>query len=81
MVSSGPFVLHEWLPMNKIVLRRNLRYYDASMVSLDELVFLSTVDGTTLVNLYKFGESHVTDVRIIPPIYAPRRRCPGRTSL
>ena len=71
MVSSGPFVLDEWLPMNKIVLRRNPRYYEASLVSLDELVFLPTVNGATMVNLYKSGESHVTDVRIIPPIYAP----------
>ena len=71
MVSSGPFVLHEWLPMNKIVLRRNPRYYEASLVPLDELVFLPTVSGASLVNLYKSGESHVTDVRIIPPIYAP----------
>jgi oligopeptide transport system substrate-binding protein len=71
MVSSGPFVLDQWLPMNKIVLRRNPRYYEASLVSLDELVFLPTTNGATLVNLYKSGESHVTDVRIIPPIYAP----------
>ncbi len=70
MVSSGPFILDEWAPMNKIVLRRNPRYYEASLVSLDELVFLPTTNGATLVNLYKSGESHVTDVRIIPPIYA-----------
>jgi oligopeptide transport system substrate-binding protein len=71
MVSSGPFVLDRWLPRDQIVLRRNPLYYDAPAVSLDELVFLPTVDGATLVNLYKFGESQITDVRVIPHAYVP----------
>jgi len=71
MVSSGPFVLDQWLPRDQIVLRRNPLYYDAPAVLLDELVFLPTVDGATLVNLYKFGATQITDVRVIPHAYVP----------
>jgi oligopeptide transport system substrate-binding protein len=71
MVSSGPFVLDQWLPKDRIVLRRNPLYYDAAAVSLDELVFLPTVDGATLVNLYKSGTAQITDVRVIPHVYVP----------
>jgi oligopeptide transport system substrate-binding protein len=71
MVSSGPFVLHEWLPKDRIVLRKNQRYYEREAVCLDELVFLPTVREATRMNLYKTSQSHVTDVRVIPPVLAP----------
>ena len=71
MVSSGPFVLHEWLPRNRIVLRKNPRYYEAGLIDIDDLVFLPTVHGATRINLYRSGETHVTDVRAIPPLFVP----------
>ena len=71
LISSGPFILREWSPKNKIVLRKNPRYFEQSAVAVDELVFLPTVDGATRMNLYKTGDTQVTDVRAVPPVFAP----------
>ena len=69
MISGGAFVLQEWSPRNRIVLRRNPRYYEAGAVATDELVFLPTVDGATRMNLYKTGETQVTGARAVPPVF------------
>jgi oligopeptide transport system substrate-binding protein len=56
MPSCGPFLLHEWKPYERIVLRRNPRYHAASRVHLNEIRFLPIVDGATGMNLYKAGD-------------------------
>lgn len=83
MVSSGPFLLHEWKPYDRIVLRRNPRYYDAARVRLEEILFLPISDGATSVNLYKTGEAHAMHGRAVPPVWIPalRRRNDFQTSL
>ena len=40
MGSCGMFRLHEWKPYDRIVLRKNPRYYDAARVPLEATVFL-----------------------------------------
>ena len=55
----------------RLVLVRNPRYYDASLVGLDELTFLPVVDGTTVMNLYKTGEAAVTPGAGLPSLFAP----------
>ena len=72
MLSSGPFVLDEWLPKNRIVLRKNQRYYERDAVFLEELTFLPTVSEATRMNLYKTSQSHVTPPRLIPPASCAR---------
>jgi oligopeptide transport system substrate-binding protein len=57
IVTSGPFVLREWRPYDRLVVVRNPRYYDSALVGLDEIVFLP-VGGTTGLNLYKAGMAH-----------------------
>jgi ABC-type oligopeptide transport system substrate-binding subunit len=71
IVTSGAFTLREYRPYERIVLVRNPRYYDASLVSLDELIFLPVVDGTTVMNLYKAGDAMLTPGLGLPPIFAP----------
>jgi oligopeptide transport system substrate-binding protein len=71
IVTSGPFELTEHRPYERIVLTRNPRYYDASLVGLDELTFLPVVNGTTVMNLYKTGEAAVTPGAVLPPLFAP----------
>ena len=74
MPSSGPFRLHEWRPYDRIVLRKNARYYKAGRVRLDEIVFLPITDGATGVNLYKTGGASAMHGRAIPPLWIPALR-------
>ena len=74
MPSCGPFRLHEWRPYDRIVLRKNPRYYDAGRVRLDEIVFLPITDGATGVNLYKTGGASAMHGRAIPPLWIPALR-------
>ena len=68
MPSCGPFLLHEWKPYDRIVLRKNTRYYDAGRVLLDEIVFLPITDGATSVNLYKTGNADAMYGRYSPAL-------------
>jgi ABC-type oligopeptide transport system substrate-binding subunit len=74
MPSCGPFLLHEWKPYERIVLRRNPRYHAASQVHLDEIRFLPIVDGATGVNLYKAGDVYTMHGRVVPPLWIPALR-------
>ena len=74
MASCGPFVLHEWKPYDRIVLRKNPRYYDARRVQLDEIVFLPITDGASGVNLYKAGSAYAMHGRALPPLWIPALR-------
>jgi oligopeptide transport system substrate-binding protein len=74
MPSCGPFVLHDWKPYDRIVLRKNARYHDAGCVRLDEIAFLPITDGATSVNLYKTGNAHAMHGRAIPPLWIPALR-------
>src|SRR5262249_35720867 len=69
MPSCGPFLLQEWTPYERIVLRKNLRYHAASGVYLDEIRFLPVVDGATGVNLYKAGDVYTMHGRAVPPLW------------
>ena len=68
MGSSGPSLLHEWRPDDRIVLRRNPWYYNAGCVQLEEILFLPITDGVTSANLYKTGEARAMHGRAVPPL-------------
>jgi len=55
IVSNGPFVLTEWKPQAKIVMRKNPRYWDAAAVRLDAIVALPIANEDTALSLYKTG--------------------------
>jgi ABC-type oligopeptide transport system substrate-binding subunit len=74
MPSCGPFLLHEWKPYERIVLRKNPRYHAPSRVHLDEIRFLPVVDGATGVNLYKSGDVYTMHSRAVPPLWIPALR-------
>src|SRR5262245_12737897 len=71
IVTSGAFTLRDHRPYERIVLVRNPRYYDASLVGLEELTFLPVVDGTTVMNLYKAGNAAVTPGLGLSPLFTP----------
>jgi oligopeptide transport system substrate-binding protein len=77
MPSCGPFLLQEWKPNERIVLRKNPRYHGASRVHLDEIRFLPIVDGATGMNLYKAGDVYTMHGRAVPPLWIPALRGRG----
>jgi len=74
MPSCGPFLLHQWRPYDRLVLRKNPRYYDAHRVRLDEVIFLPIADGATGVSLYKTGSAFAMHGRAVPPLWIPALR-------
>ena len=70
MVSSGAFTLIEHRPYERIVLRRNPRYYEAGLVRLDEIRLLPVPDPAASVHLYRTGEAHVIGGDRLPPLFA-----------
>ncbi len=55
IVTSGAFKLAEHAPYHKIVLTKNLQYWDADMVRLSGIEFYPLEEATTMMNLYKAG--------------------------
>jgi len=74
MSSCGPFLLHEWKPFERIVVRKNPQYHDASRIHLDGIRFLPVVEGATAMNLYKAGNVHTMHGRAVPPLWIPALR-------
>jgi oligopeptide transport system substrate-binding protein len=73
-VSSGPFLLREWKPFDRVVLTKNPRYWEAQSVVMEEIVFFPISNGTTNVNLYQAGAMQSMNPRLIPPLFVPALR-------
>lgn len=68
IVTNGPFLLSEWRPFEKIVVRRNPGYWDADATALDEIEFLPIRDDRTNLNLYEAGQA---DFMRVPYRFSP----------
>ncbi|MFH1730813.1 MAG: peptide ABC transporter substrate-binding protein [Planctomycetota bacterium] len=66
IVSNGPFVLDKWLPQDRIVMRKNPRYWDAKSVQLDGVVAYAIADQNTALLRYRAGELHWIDSLPVP---------------
>lgn len=76
LVCNGPFTLAEWRPFERIVLRKNPRYWDAARVALDEVRVFAITDSETALKKYLNGE--VDWIREVPgPKIADAARLPG----
>ena len=76
MVSNGPFVLAEWSRKQRIVMKRNPRYWDAERVVLQEIRALAIDDSETALKMYQNRE--VDWIRDLPAIkVADAARQPG----
>jgi oligopeptide transport system substrate-binding protein len=60
LVSSGPFVLKEWTPNQKVVLERNPRYWDAKTVRLDQIIFFPVEEPATEERMFRTGQVDMT---------------------
>lgn len=59
-IGNGPFTLAEWLPNQRITVRRNPRYHQSSDVKLDEIQFLAFDSGDTEERAFRAGQVDVT---------------------
>lgn len=59
-VGNGPFILVEWRPQQRIVVRKNPRYHDANAIRLGEIQFLRFDSGETEERAYRAGQVDVT---------------------
>ncbi len=55
IVTNGPFRLVTWRQGNKVIVERNLLYWDAVRVRLQRIVAYAVDDLNTSLNLYKAG--------------------------
>ncbi len=60
LVSNGAYMLKEWTPQSRIVLVRNLNYWGATSVKLDEIRYLPIEDPNEEFKRYRAGELDVT---------------------
>jgi oligopeptide transport system substrate-binding protein len=60
LVSSGPFMLKEWVPQQRIVVVRNPNYWDAATVKLDEVDFYPTEDIPGEERMFRAGQIDIT---------------------
>lgn len=59
-VGNGPFVLTEWTPHQRIVVKRNPLYADNARVKLDEIDFIAFDNDDTEERAYRAGQVDVT---------------------
>ena len=71
IVTSGPFILKEWRPYDRLVVVANPMYWDAATVKLREIRFYPIEVQTTMLNLYKAGEVDAIYNHTVPPSWLP----------
>ena len=64
VLSSGPYVMKEWVHDSEIKLEKNPNYYDAKNVKVDNVVLKLIADNAAAFNAFKNGEVDVTTVTI-----------------
>ncbi|MBI5836539.1 MAG: peptide ABC transporter substrate-binding protein [Candidatus Eisenbacteria bacterium] len=74
IVSNGPFTFHEWRPGDRIVLEKNLRYWDAARVRLDRVECYAIEDLNTSMSLYRSGAVDWNPSGYVPTGYIPHLR-------
>jgi oligopeptide transport system substrate-binding protein len=72
LVGNGPFVLAEWRPQTRIVVRKNPHYWDAARNGLEQVVFLPTESPDVEERDFRAGQVHVTGG--MPTAKIPRYR-------
>ena len=66
IVTSGAFKLKSWKPYSEVVVERNLMYWDAANVRLDEIHFYVSNDHPASMNLYKVGSADAVVNHSVP---------------
>ena len=80
LVGNGPFVLDEWTPNSRIVVAKNLSYWNADRVTLQQIVFFPNESPDTEEKDFRAGQLHVTYALPLtksPPTGRSRPACSG----
>jgi len=79
IVVNGPFIMTEWTPRAKLVMKKNPKYWDADKVKLKGTVVLLGDSQEKNLNYYKSGQAHAA--RAIPPDQTRQMVQQGRKDL
>lgn len=59
-VGNGPFTLKSWVPNQVLTVVKNLHYWDADVVRLQEIHFYPVEQATTEERMFRAGQLHIT---------------------
>ncbi len=76
LVGNGPFGLSEWQPNARVLVGKNLNYWNADKVTLQQIVFYPTENPETEERDFRAGQLHVTYSIPLSKIAAYRRDSP-----
>ena len=66
--ASGPFEVASWDEGNRLVLRRNPRYYDPARAHLDEIVMIENIARDTQFQMFERGELDTVEKLAAPDL-------------
>ncbi len=58
-VANGPYMPKLWVPLDRVIVTKNKRFYDAANVQIDEVIFYVTNDTEAALKRYRAGELDV----------------------
>ncbi len=61
LVVSGPFTLESWVPAQRIILRRNERYFSPGLPKSERVVFQITPELSSQLALLRSGAAHLVE--------------------
>lgn len=67
-VSDGPYILSQWVPGEKLVLRRNPRFWDEASTHINEVEYLITTDENAELRDFLAGDVDITDTVPAPAL-------------
>ncbi len=77
LVGNGPFVLKEWRPNQRLVVKRSPTYWDRDTVQLDEIAFYPVDNLDAEERMFRTGELDITQEIPVGKIDAYRRDNPS----
>lgn len=78
LVGNGPFVLEEWRPDQRLVVKKNPHHYEAATSRLERVVFLPVADLGVDERAFRAGQVHITYDVLPDRLDAWRREAPER---
>jgi oligopeptide transport system substrate-binding protein len=76
IVTSGPFILKEWSPQNRLVLDKSPTYWDKAHVLLNSIIFYPTDNIDAEERAFRSGQLHVTYALSLAKVATYRRDLP-----
>jgi oligopeptide transport system substrate-binding protein len=61
-LSSGPYVLTEWVPNDRVTAVKNPLFYDAENVAIDRVIYYPTADYVAALQRFRAGELDMQSV-------------------